>query len=586
MAEDPLLEQALTALRGYDRKQAREVLTRLIKADPKNIRYWLWLSTAVDTPKEIIYCLQEILKLDPNHPIAVKGLTYFGVLKAEKNAQNLFTEKKDWQTDLRKKIAPVIVPKTKKPARDTRKLIVSALGGALIIGFIVLAAIFIPRLTKPRTQVITINRPTSKPTATYLPTNTPFGYKPSPTPVRPTPLSNLLEQTYTPTPLYVVTPHNTEAYTMAMKAYLDGEWDLATYYFEQAIEAEPGQADLFFYLGEIERQQGAWNEALRQYEKAMNLNTSFPAAMLAHAQVLQKVKPDTFIIDDLNEVIAADPSMVEAYIERAYQFLNRANYDEALKDLSAANDLRPDSAIVYSVMAQVYLSENMPELALENAKKAYAADKTMIDNYLILGSAYIANGQMEASIDPLEIYLSFHKKDFSVYAKLGIGYFAAGNIDKAMENLNEALRLEPKQYQALVTRGIIRLDEGKLLDSVEDFTDALKVNDNGFDAVYYRGKAYMALRKYYDAYNQYLRAENLAPTPIKKAECIYLQAKAATARGDRAFYIDSWTRLLAEPAENMPIEWRIEAELAITPCDGDACIQRTATYDALFTPTP
>jgi predicted Zn-dependent protease len=49
MQEDPLLIEAQTAIELHDKKKAREILRRLIKADPKNINYWLWLSVSVDT---------------------------------------------------------------------------------------------------------------------------------------------------------------------------------------------------------------------------------------------------------------------------------------------------------------------------------------------------------------------------------------------------------------------------------------------------------------------------------------------------------------------------------------------------------
>jgi hypothetical protein len=55
MPDDPLLLEAQTAVGLHDKKKAREILRRLIKADPRNIEYWLWLSVSVDTAREITY---------------------------------------------------------------------------------------------------------------------------------------------------------------------------------------------------------------------------------------------------------------------------------------------------------------------------------------------------------------------------------------------------------------------------------------------------------------------------------------------------------------------------------------------------
>jgi hypothetical protein len=86
MPEDPLLDQAIAAIKVYDRKKARDILTRLIKVDPRNVKYWLWLSTVVETSKEITYCLQEVIKNDPDNAIAKRGLIFFGIKKPDRKS--------------------------------------------------------------------------------------------------------------------------------------------------------------------------------------------------------------------------------------------------------------------------------------------------------------------------------------------------------------------------------------------------------------------------------------------------------------------------------------------------------------------
>jgi hypothetical protein len=51
MAEaiDSMLQDAIEALRQDDKARARDILTRLIKANQNNATYWIWMSAAVDT---------------------------------------------------------------------------------------------------------------------------------------------------------------------------------------------------------------------------------------------------------------------------------------------------------------------------------------------------------------------------------------------------------------------------------------------------------------------------------------------------------------------------------------------------------
>src|SRR5512139_2776489 len=79
MREDQL-QAAIRAIKAGHRQRARELLSELLKGDPKRARYWLWMSAAVDSPKESIYCLETALKLEPDNKLALGGLRFFGRL--------------------------------------------------------------------------------------------------------------------------------------------------------------------------------------------------------------------------------------------------------------------------------------------------------------------------------------------------------------------------------------------------------------------------------------------------------------------------------------------------------------------------
>src|SRR5688500_12896516 len=80
---DVMFNEAVQALRAGQRMRARDLLTRLLKADQSNVDYWLWMSAAVDAEKEQVFCLQNALKLDPNSTAARRGLVVLGALSPE-----------------------------------------------------------------------------------------------------------------------------------------------------------------------------------------------------------------------------------------------------------------------------------------------------------------------------------------------------------------------------------------------------------------------------------------------------------------------------------------------------------------------
>src|SRR3970040_1648683 len=75
---DEMFNEAVKAAKAGQRRRAKDLLTRLLKADQENVDYWLWMSAVVDTEKEQIFCLQKALKIDPNSIAARRGLVVLG----------------------------------------------------------------------------------------------------------------------------------------------------------------------------------------------------------------------------------------------------------------------------------------------------------------------------------------------------------------------------------------------------------------------------------------------------------------------------------------------------------------------------
>ena len=87
MADDGAFQEAVEALRAGNKSKARELITDLLKTDQNNATYWIWLSAAMDSTKERVYCLQTAFKLDPENATAKRGLILHGALPADENIQ-------------------------------------------------------------------------------------------------------------------------------------------------------------------------------------------------------------------------------------------------------------------------------------------------------------------------------------------------------------------------------------------------------------------------------------------------------------------------------------------------------------------
>src|SRR5512141_2158525 len=78
--EEIMFQQAEEAIRQEQFSQARDILTKLLRTDQNNADYWVWLSAAMETQKERLYCLQTAYKMDPTNAAARRGLILMGAL--------------------------------------------------------------------------------------------------------------------------------------------------------------------------------------------------------------------------------------------------------------------------------------------------------------------------------------------------------------------------------------------------------------------------------------------------------------------------------------------------------------------------
>lgn len=563
---DSAFEEVFNALEQGDRQRARDLLTRLLRRDQSNPQYWLWMSAVVETRKERVYCLKEVLKRDPNNQSARRGLILLGVLPPD---PALIVpprlQQRSWQVKIEK-------PAVQRPPISSKRLALYGLAAAAVIA-IFLLVLFAPQLLRPRevSQRPTISfRPvvaeTSQPSPD-LPTLTP-------TLLLPTPPWEDLQATYTPTAAYVRTPHAViEAYAIGLRAFERGDWARAGEYFQQAVETDPTAPDLYYWLGEAQRRNGQIGAALNAYNQAIRASPAFAPAFLGRARAAlagSAPKPED-ARKDLQTALTLDPNLAEAYLELAQLELGEERYEAALQNLERAAELLPDSPLVYEYRARVQLAQGDAEAALADAQRANQLDLTLLPAYLTLGEALQANGRYGESVDPLEIYERFAQPpEPRVYALLGKAYLESGEEEKALQVFDEALRLDRFNFDVVMERGKLYLELGKTRQALDDFNRALTIRPRSFDAALWRSRALLTLEAYGDAYIQLNKIEGDAVSNERKAQLYYWRAISLEPLNVRAA-INDWERLLALGEEVVPAEWleqaRRQLAVLVTPTE-------------------
>jgi tetratricopeptide (TPR) repeat protein len=600
MSDEKMFQEAIQAIEDGKKDRARDLLTRLLKTDQKNPDFWLYMSAVVDSSSEKIFCLESVLRLDPENQAARRGLVLLGGRAPDESILPVPVVKRKWTTGLEQGEEAPKNPIARMMRNPVVRVGTFVFAAALLIGLIWLSIVtfrpqnkgvtFIQVSTTPKS--IEAYLPSKTPT---LPSPTPIVRSPTPTFIGPTPLWMLLRETYTPTPRYIDTPHPIyEAYRIGMRSFDRKDYRSMINFMSQAVQNDPASADLVYYLGEAYRLSGDDELALESYDRAIQVNPNFAPAYLRRAQMRLLADPDAEVLEDFEKAIVLDPNYTETFIELAAYHLAMGDTEAALEDLKTVEEKAPYEPRLYLLKAQINLSQGEYTTALENAQKAYDLDQTQLPIYLTLAQASLFNDKPKETQKMIETYLLYEEKNPQAWLILGLSAFQNGDQETAFQAMDKALELDKRLPEAYRYRGLLHLEMGEGQEAVNDLVEAVRFTPNDFDTNLELGRALLAAERYTDAYRQLSSTENLAETASQLAEVYYWRGKTLEAGlNPRAAEAD-YLALLALPAEEVPSEYiafakeRLTAIKSPTPTASSTStvtLTPTATSTRTLTPT-
>jgi tetratricopeptide (TPR) repeat protein len=416
----------------------------------------------------------------------------------------------------------------------------------------------------------------------------------------------LLKATYTPTPLFVNTPHSSEAYRIALRAYHAGDWAKAETYFIQVATAEPGSVDILYYLGESSRLAGDNKQAIEWYNQAIELNANFAPSYVGRSRARLAANPKA-VKDALNDLEAAtelDPKLGEAYLALAELRLQGNQPQDALDALTQAAEVIPESALVYLYRAQANLALGEPDQALADAQKANELDITLLPAYRMIGEVLLAQGDSAGALEALSTFVRYSPNDADAWVWISKAYLEAQKTDDALKALDRALRLNSTLTDALLVRGQILLEKNRAEDALKDFEAVLRVKKDSFEAWMGSAQALLKLDFAGDAYQSVESAKSLVETDAQEAEWLYWRARALdNLPGYEDVALKDYQKLLDLPKSSVKAEWLKYAQerlaksvtatptlkgktVTATPTPKGKTITATPTGKASKSPTP
>ncbi|MBI9049000.1 MAG: hypothetical protein JEZ00_06265 [Anaerolineaceae bacterium] len=548
-----MFQEAKDAFNERDFKRCKDLLSRLIRDNPQEAELWIWLSAVVGSKKERTFCLKKALEIDPDYLPAKQGLTFSGEYIPDESMQiPLDAQTQNWTVQLKEETTEQTV------GRRLHRRMRLSLGGLTpilgAIGFVAIAMFFILNPGKARSVISWFGGPTAtpRPKPTLLPTAEPWSGLAETITRGPEPLWKSLSATYTPTPLYVNTPHpSTEAYRSGIFAYEREEWDKVILYMEQALQVDPEAVDIQYYIAEATYHIGQNSRAIGIYDNIIETYPEFAPAYLGKAIVLLNSEPIKYEVAKtlLDSAIYRDPEYIMPYFELANMHLELDNPDAALATLRQAEPYAENAYLLPYLRAKAYFRMDELDDALDEIKLALEIDQTAVETYRLLGQIYMQREEYALAQEPLEISATYLTQDAEVLAWLGSIYANNGAYDSALSAFDKAEDIDDTIAEIYYQKGAVYFLQEQYERAQTALEKAFLLDKDSFEGNILLGRTYLYLESPGKAYQQFSTAEAFATSNTDWVTIYYWRAKSLDELGEIKYALRDRKWLIARPRE-------------------------------------
>jgi protein O-GlcNAc transferase len=214
----------------------------------------------------------------------------------------------------------------------------------------------------------------------------------------------------------------------ALGHYRTGNLQQAEHLFREIIKDGPKNFEAHCYLANILQDLGRNEEAVKSYQRAIEINPDFPGTYYNIGSILKEKGDD----------------------------------DEALTYFQKALELDSACADIYNLIGVIYQSKGRPDEAIAYYQKALDADPKFAMAYYNLGNVLFSTGSYDEAVNCYQKALQLHPDYARAFCSLGLALQEMGNFDDATAYYQKALQLDPTLAEASNNLGRVFQARGRL----------------------------------------------------------------------------------------------------------------------------
>jgi len=232
-----------------------------------------------------------------------------------------------------------------------------------------------------------------------------------------------------------------------------GQPEAALEHLQIAAQADPADVVVHLNMAEAYKTLGRYQAAKTEYEYALKRDPQMVEALAGYGQLLLDAGQYQAASDALLKAITLRPSYAPSQFHMAWLYMDNGRYLDASHYFIRGLRSDPDSRYGRLGLAESYLARDMPDDALNEFQKVYAADTTVVAAMIGIGDCQVRRGNWVQAESMLRHALEYQPENARIHKCLGDAFAGQGRNVEAVGHYRMATQLDDEYAAAWLGLG-------------------------------------------------------------------------------------------------------------------------------------
>ena len=254
-----------------------------------------------------------------------------------------------------------------------------------------------------------------------------------------------------------------------------GNWDEAMRHFDAALRANPRDAKTYNNIGNVAYRKGDLDRAIDFYHKALDLDRRFPHAHSNLGLAMIQLGKTHDAIDHYRRAIKFEPDYADAYDNLGNALMRVSRVDEAIGNYRQAVAIKPGFAAAHYNLAFALAQHGNFDSAETHYRSALAIEPRLVAAHSNLSLILLKRGNVQGAMHHAREAVKLAPQTIVNHLNLGNILLSQNQNDEAIVQFQEALRLEPNLAEAYEGLGHALESQGKIHEAVMHYQRAVEL---------------------------------------------------------------------------------------------------------------